>query len=162
MGPTRALGEELDPVFQIILDFMNANPNEVITMEFGDIDGDAVIISNYIQSKLAQHFIDPTTGHSLMYASTSNAPWITLREMINMNTRIVVFYGRIYNNVQNRRPWIHSGRDWFTESFNYTSNDMKPDDISNSFIGYCSANETIIRNDIQTYGREKWQAIDDT
>jgi hypothetical protein len=97
-SPARALGGELDPTFKVILDFMNSNPNEVITMEFGDTDGDPQILSNYIQSKLAQYFVNQTTGHSMMYSmSDPNNPWITLREMINNNTRIVVFFGRIYN-----------------------------------------------------------------
>jgi hypothetical protein len=162
-GPTRALGSELDPIFQVILNFMNANPNEVISMEFGDTDGDPAIISTYIQTKLEQYFVNATTGHSMMYIPTDpNVPWITLREMINRNTRIVVFYGRTYNNVQNRRPWIHSGRYWITESYSYTPDDMKPDEITNSFIGHCSDNNTVIRNEIQTSGREKWQAIDCT
>ncbi|PKK78054.1 PLC-like phosphodiesterase [Rhizophagus irregularis] len=162
-NPARALGEELDTVFQVILDFMNSNPNEVITIEFGDTDGDPQILSNYIQSKLAQYFVNQTTGHSMMYSmSDPNKPWITLREMINNNTRIVVFFGRIYNNVQNRQPWIHYTYEWFTKSYRYTSNDMTPEQLTNSFNGYCATSDAVIRNDTQLYGKVRWQTIDDT
>lgn len=142
---------------------MNSNPNEVITIEFGDTDGDPQILSNYIQSKLAQYFVNQTTGHSMMYSmSDPNRPWITLREMINNNTRIVVFFGRIYNNVQNRQPWIHYTYEWFTESYSYTSNDMTPEQLTNSFNGYCATSDAVIRNDTQLYGKVRWQTIDNT
>ncbi len=162
MGLARALGSELDPIFESILNFMNENPNEVITIEFGDVDGDAAIISEYIQSKLAQYFINGT-GHSMMYVKKDpNDPWPTLREMIRDNTRIVVFFGRIYNNLKNREPWIQDTDFWFTASYNYTYNDMTSDQLVNSFTDWCNSAEEIIKDDEQLYGKVKWQTIDGT
>ncbi|CAG8530516.1 10574_t:CDS:2 [Funneliformis caledonium] len=159
---TRALGSELDPIFQTILDFMNENPNEVITIEFGDTDGDPAKLGAYIQTKLSQYFINET-GHSMMFSKTDpETPWPTLREMIMNNTRLVVFFGRLYFNMQERQPWIQNTGFWFTDSYTYTSNASNAQVLTKSFSDWCTASDVIILQDQNTFGKAKWQTIDGT
>ncbi|CAG8580704.1 9775_t:CDS:2 [Ambispora leptoticha] len=164
MGLARALGDELDLVFKQIRNFMVANPNEVISLEFGDIDGNATLMGDYIQKKLEQYFVNET-GHSMLFSlSLNNNTWPTLRQMIETDQRIIIWYSYLYDSTPNRRPWIHNVWNWYTASYSYTADDMTAAQLNNSFTEYCdnaNAKQTI-NHDMLTYGRVLWQTMDQT
>ncbi|CAJ0841856.1 10566_t:CDS:2, partial [Entrophospora sp. SA101] len=162
MGLSRALGQELDTAFKAFRDFIDENPNEIITLEFGDIDGNGGIISNYLQNKLAEYFIDSTTGHILMYTMNSDTTWPTLREMIQNNQRIVIFFGTLYNQLTNKVNWIQYTDDWFTDSYTYTSNATTYKELVTTFTNWCQNSVQVIQNDEIELHRPRWQTVDAT
>ncbi|CAG8447786.1 8055_t:CDS:2 [Ambispora gerdemannii] len=162
MGLARALGDELDLVFEQFRDFLKENPNEIISIEFGDIDGDGAFIGDYIQKKLEEYFIDET-GHSLLFSRTlNNNTWPTLRQMIEKDQRVIIWFSYLYDQTPNRRPWIHNVWDWFTASYSYTAEDMTAAQLNSSFTEYCRNANQVINHDKLTYGRVLWQTIDAT
>ncbi|KAG9290976.1 hypothetical protein G9A89_003431 [Geosiphon pyriformis] len=161
--PYRALGDELDPVFKQIRDFLETNPNEIVTIEFKDTDGDISVSGTYIQSKLEQFFIiDP--GHSMVWPKIGREfKWPTLREMIEENQRIVIFFGNsLYKKTPNLKPWIQSSKDWFIESFTYSYNAGTLHELSKAFIQWSEKAQDLIKDDKQKFGRVRWQVLDDT
>ncbi|RKP11981.1 PLC-like phosphodiesterase [Piptocephalis cylindrospora] len=59
----RALGEELPDAFSQIRQFLEENPFEVVTIEFGDNDGDPRVNAPNIASKLEEHLGDYLYHH---------------------------------------------------------------------------------------------------
>ncbi|CAG8536588.1 11230_t:CDS:2 [Ambispora gerdemannii] len=157
----RAIGDGFDPVLKTIRDFLDANPNEILTIEFNDGDGDYAKLAGDIQSKLEQYFITEP-GHSMLVTrEDNNAPWPTLRQMIETNQRIVVFFGYFYDSTPNRKPWINSKSYWLTDSYTYTAPAGSAARLDQSFTEWCQNSTNIIENDKKN-GRVKWQAIDET
>ncbi|CAG8556558.1 908_t:CDS:2 [Ambispora leptoticha] len=158
----RAIGGGFEPLFQAIRDFLNANPNEIITIEFNDGDGDYATLAGGIQSKLEQYFITEP-GHSMLVTrKDNNEPWPTLRQMIETNQRIVIFFGYFYDSTPNRMPWINSKNYWLTDSYTYTAPDGSAASLNQSFTEWCKNASNVIKADENMYGRVKWQAIDET
>ncbi|KAI9596743.1 PLC-like phosphodiesterase [Syncephalis fuscata] len=89
MGPSRALGSPLDNHLTQVRDFLKSHPNEVITLEYSDYDGDAAKIAAIIKQKLEEYL----PGKMLERKSNSD-PWPTLGEILGQGKQVVVFLGR--------------------------------------------------------------------
>ncbi|CAG8553099.1 6151_t:CDS:2, partial [Paraglomus brasilianum] len=163
MGLPRALGHSLDDVFSLIRSFLLSHPNEVVSLGFGDYDGNATFIASFIQSKLSQYFTFPN-GTSLFLSRTNNTqPWPTLREMIESNRRVVVWFEWLYNDfgTQKREDWIHSSQYWMTKSYDYAYAATTPQKLNESFVNWCGNADEVIASNVADFGRLKWQIVDD-
>ncbi|CAG8584372.1 1213_t:CDS:2 [Diversispora eburnea] len=160
----RALGADLDSIFSDIKKFMEDNPNEILNIAFGDYDGsNATFIANFIQNKLEYYFVNGT-GYSLMLQEKNG--WPKLKEMIEINQRIVIWFGDLYSElgspINTRKDWIHSIDSYFIPSYTYTAGDLTAQQLNESFIGWSNNVTTVIDDDKKNYGYIRWQAIDAT
>ncbi|KAG9287149.1 hypothetical protein G9A89_001044 [Geosiphon pyriformis] len=164
MGNIRAIGEGLDPTFTQMRDFLKSNPNEVISIEFGDTDGDKKIISSHLQSKLEEYFA--SGGESMIYIrNTKKEAWPTLGKMIKSGQRIVVWFGSgLYNSTPDRKPWIQNTADWFVNSYTYTEKVETAAQLNSSFAEWCAPDKAkkFIEEDMKNLDFARWQTIDQT
>ncbi|CAG8491623.1 7820_t:CDS:2 [Diversispora eburnea] len=159
----RALGTNLDSIFLDIKKFMEDNPNEILNIAFGDYDGlNGTFVANYIQDKLEYYFVNGS-GYSLMLQEKRG--WPKLNKMIEINQRIVIWFGRLYywlwlNNT--RKDWVHSINTHFTVSYTYTAGDLTAQQLNESFNGWSNNSQNVIADDLKNYGYIRWQTIDVT
>ncbi|KAF9585899.1 hypothetical protein BGW38_000170 [Lunasporangiospora selenospora] len=138
-GLIRALGVSLDSILQQILQFMLANPNEVLTIEFNETDGDIPILSRMIVSKILQYFT-LSTGELMFWSRKSiSDPWPTLRDMILANKRIMLFFGDTYDPIPDPKPgWANQKNLWKQDGFTYTSQDSMPRELNKTYYDWCA------------------------
>ncbi|KAF9329621.1 hypothetical protein BG006_007309 [Podila minutissima] len=154
-GAQRAIGISLDSVLSQVLQFLLANPYEVLTIEFNEYDGPGGAISAIILQKVLQYFTLPD-GHLLMYGRVDlSEPWPTLRKMILDNQRLMIFMSDMYYSVPDPKPnWLNMKDWWKQDGFQYTSLDTKPEQLNQSYHKWCEQGPP---ND-GSYVR--WQQID--
>ncbi|KAF9968354.1 hypothetical protein BGZ70_004753 [Mortierella alpina] len=134
-GGLRALGHPLDSILTQILDFMNANPYEVITVEFNENDGDITKLSRMIVEKILKTFRQP--------------------EMILANQRIMLFFGDTYHPIPDPKPaWANHKDTWKLDGFQYTSTDTTPAQLNQSYYEWCAQGPPTDGSYI------RWQQID--
>ncbi|KAF9921258.1 hypothetical protein FBU30_008731 [Linnemannia zychae] len=154
MGVTRAIGIPLDNVLSQILQFILANPYEVLTIEFNENDGDISTLSRLIVDKIVKYF---TVNGELMFwrRKSLSEPWPTLREMILANKRIVIFLGDTYYPIPDPKPdWANQKDAWKMDGFRYTSDDTMPSQLNESYYSWCGKGAPTDGSFIQ------WQQID--
>ncbi|CAG8567673.1 5282_t:CDS:2, partial [Cetraspora pellucida] len=170
-GLYRAAGLELDPVFTDIKNFMDQNPHEIITLEFGhvnDLSTTYNVISHSIQSHLEKYFTNSTTGRPQMLtlpsaSSKNETEWPTLRQMIETDQRIVIWFEELYDALGNdRKPWINHIDPYYVPSYSYTLDSFTAQQLNTSFTQYCNNSTALQANDMKLYGYTRWQTIDDT
>jgi hypothetical protein len=137
-GAQRAIGDTLDSVMTQIQQFMIANPNEVLAIEFNEYDGDATSMSQAQVQKILKYFTLPN-GQSMMWSRSSlTERWPTLSQMINANQRIVVFMGGTYWPIPDPKPgWANQKDAWKKDGFDYCSDDTKPSQLNQSYYSWC-------------------------
>lgn len=137
-GLTRAIGIPLDSVLSQILQFMLANPYEVLTIEFNENDGDVTALSRIIVAKIIKYFTLPSGELMFWPRSSLSEKWPTLREMILANKRIVVFMGDTYWPIPEPKPtWANQKDTWKKDGFSYTSDDTMPVQLNASYYDWC-------------------------
>ncbi|KAI8050422.1 PLC-like phosphodiesterase [Syncephalis plumigaleata] len=86
MGELRALGDRVDNVLAQIRNYTDTASDTVITIEFGDIDGDrrkvAVQLRDAIQAQLGPYLVEQVND---------NTEWPTLGQLIDKQKRVAVF-----------------------------------------------------------------------
>lgn len=138
-GATRAVGDTLDSVMGQIRDFMNANPNEVVTVEFNEYDGDAGLVGKAVVSKVLQYFTKPTGEPMYWTRSNVTEPWPTLRQMIQSDKRIMLFLSDFYYSIPDPKPaWANEKDVWKLDGFRYTNNDTQPAQLNQSYYNWCT------------------------
>ncbi|KAF8972834.1 hypothetical protein BGZ46_010027 [Entomortierella lignicola] len=137
-GAQRAIGDTLDSVMTQIVNFMDANPYEVVTVEFNEYDGDTTLMSNALVAKIEQYFTLPS-GQSMMWPRTSSSePWPTLRTMILANQRIMLFMSNTYYSIPAPVPaWANQKDQWKLDGFSYSYNDSEPAQLNQSYYNWC-------------------------
>ncbi|KAG9072084.1 hypothetical protein KI688_006308 [Linnemannia hyalina] len=154
-GITRAIGIPLDSVLSQILQFMLANPYEVLTIEFNENDGDVTTISKLIVAKVIQYFTLPSGELLLWPRSSLSEEWPTLREMILANKRIMVFMSDTYYPIPDPKPtWANQKDTWKKDGFQYTYDDTMPVQLNASYYEWCGQGAPTDGSFIQ------WQQID--
>ncbi|KAI8585491.1 PLC-like phosphodiesterase [Geranomyces variabilis] len=98
---TRAIGPSIRSTFDSIANWVKQNPNEVITLTFGDHDGD----TNSIATSMKQALQD-TLGPYL-YARNGGA-WPTLGQMVQSGKRVVVMMSRGLDSAGPHFDWVES------------------------------------------------------
>ncbi|KAF9310668.1 hypothetical protein BG003_008306 [Podila horticola] len=138
-GAQRAIGISLDSVLSQILQFLLANPYEVLTIEFNEYDGPGDAISAIIIQKVLQYFTLPD-GHLLMYGRVGlSDPWPTLRKMILDNQRLMIFMSDMFYSVPDPKPgWLNMKDWWKQDGFQYTSLDSQPEQLNQSYHDWCT------------------------
>ncbi|RIB04133.1 PLC-like phosphodiesterase [Gigaspora rosea] len=166
-----ATGLELDPVFSEIKEFMDKNPNEVVSLEFGHINDKGstyYTISHEIQSYLEKYFVNSTTGHSQMVQlppadSTNATAWPTLRQMIENDQRLVIWFAELYDSLgSDVKPWVHRLDNYYIPSFTYTGDVFTPQQLNASFTQHCNNATALMAADKQLWKYNRWETIDDT
>ncbi|KAF9428512.1 hypothetical protein BGZ94_002141, partial [Podila epigama] len=137
-GAQRAIGVSLDSVMSQILQFILANPYEVLTVEFNQFDGPSAKVAAIVMAKIKQYFTLPD-GHELMYSRDGlSEPWPTLRKMILDNQRIMIFLSDLYYNVPDPKPGWALMKDWWKQDgFQYTNQDTFPAELNQSYHDWC-------------------------
>ncbi|RKP25602.1 PLC-like phosphodiesterase [Syncephalis pseudoplumigaleata] len=119
MGELRALGDTLEHVLGQIRSHLETVPDTVITIEFGDVDGDgrsmAIKLRDIVQAQLGRYLVERPKGDSA-------AVWPTLGQLIDKQQRVVVFgSGWTERLAEEERPaWLLSRGDYFVGSWSYT------------------------------------------
>ncbi|KAI8918654.1 PLC-like phosphodiesterase [Powellomyces hirtus] len=106
MGTTRALGVPIRSTLQSIATFLSAHPHEVLTLTFGDHDGDSGTMAVFIQKALQD-----ILGNWLVERSSSaggDAPWPTLGELVKQDKRVVVMMARNMYQAGPKPAWVQS------------------------------------------------------
>lgn len=85
----------LESNFNEIKAFLDANPNEVVTLLF----------ETYIPANLMDTVLTQTGLKPLLHVQELGEPWPTLQEMINSGKRLVFFSD--HNNAQLGQDWYH-------------------------------------------------------
>ncbi|KAI7820288.1 PLC-like phosphodiesterase [Gamsiella multidivaricata] len=153
-GVTRAIGITLDSVLNQILQFMLANPYEVVTMEFNEFDGNATVMAKIIHDKVLQYFTLPS-GQQLMFSRKSlEEPWPTLRDLILANQRLMIFMSDLYWALEPKPEWANQKDTWKQDGFAYTSLDTQPAQLNSTYFDYCTKGPPTDGSFI------KWQQID--
>ena len=98
--------------------FMDKNPQEVIT----------IILECYVNSNLIQDEFERSGLANYIYAKPQNEDWKTLRQMIDDNTRLVVFTDR--RDAQIGQEWYQYCWDYAVET-SFTNHRIK--DFTNEF-----------------------------
>lgn len=78
-----------------IKEFLDANPNEVVTLLF----------ETYISANLMDTVLTQVGLKSILHVQSLSDPWPTLQEMIDANKRLVLFSD--HNNGQIGQDWYH-------------------------------------------------------
>ncbi|KAF9351422.1 hypothetical protein BGX26_010575 [Mortierella sp. AD094] len=137
-GAQRATGDTLDSVLTQIVTFMEANPYEVLTVEFNEYDADTTLMSQALVQKIIQYFTLPSGQMMLWPRSSLNEPWPTLRNMILANQRIMIFMSGTYWAIPSPVPaWANQKDTWKLDGFDYTSNDTQPGQLNQSYYAWC-------------------------
>ncbi|KAI9596745.1 PLC-like phosphodiesterase [Syncephalis fuscata] len=113
MGVTRALGDGLDVHLQQIAEFLNANRDQVIAIEYMDTDGDTA-------------------------RSSTAEPWPTLGQMIDMGKQVVIFSGSIADSLPGsaRPAWIHNRDSYYRNTWNYANGAHSPNQMADIMLAY--------------------------
>lgn len=138
-GAQRAIGYPLDNILSQILQFLLANPYEVLTIEFNEYDGPAAAVSAIVVQKVLQYFTLPD-GQLLMYGRMGlSDPWPTLRQMILANQRLMIFMSDMYYSIPAPVPnWLNMKDWWKQDGFGYTSLDTQPAQLNQSYFDWCT------------------------
>ncbi|KAF8929982.1 PLC-like phosphodiesterase [Dissophora ornata] len=138
-GVTRATGIPLDSVLTQIVQFVQANPYEVLTIEFNEYDGNVTILSSMVVEKVLQYFT-LSSGQSLIYSRTGlGETWPTLRDMILANQRVMLFMSDMYYSLPDPKPvWANEKDTWKLDGFSYSSDDTKPSQLNQSYYDWCT------------------------
>ncbi|KAJ3012721.1 hypothetical protein HKX48_006118 [Thoreauomyces humboldtii] len=100
-GTTRALGPLVSSTFNAIAAWVKSHPNEVITLTFGDHDGDTTAmgtsIKNSLQASLGAH----------MYTRNGGA-WATLGDMVSSGKTVVAMLSRGLDTAGVHYDWVES------------------------------------------------------
>ncbi|KAF9955467.1 hypothetical protein BGZ72_003734 [Mortierella alpina] len=154
-GGLRALGHPLDSILTQILDFMNANPYEVITVEFNENDGDITKLSQMIVEKITRMFKQPSGELMFWSRKDVHEAFPTLRDMILANQRIMLFFGDTYFPIPDPKPaWANHKDTWKQDGFQYTSTDTTPAQLNQSYYEWCTQGPPTDGSYI------RWQQID--
>jgi hypothetical protein len=143
----RALGEELPVAFKRIARFLRDNPREVVTLEFGDNDGDV-----HVNAPSIAHALHTYLGEHL-YSYTAGEQWPTLGEMIDSGKRLVVFMADNRKGLQEDVPWILQRSNHFYGSWVYTHESMTLRSLNTTFYDYCTAGPDVAH-------AMQWQCLD--
>jgi hypothetical protein len=120
----RAVGHAVDKTFDKIKMFMDKNPREVITLEFGDMIGKCSIIMPYLAKMLSTKF-----GPMLAEHGATNEQWPTLGDMVSKNKRIVVFLGHCLKEWKDAPKWALNRGFYYRSSWHRTSKSKNAKDV---------------------------------
>jgi len=111
---------KLSDGLKTIVDFLNDNPREVFS----------IIFESYISAEDTRVALVESGMFDLLYTHTKGTPWPTLQEMIDDNTRVVVFSQDNTGDF----PWYHQAWDfiWDTDYANETPEDFSCDPLRGS------------------------------
>ncbi|KAJ3145403.1 hypothetical protein HDU86_000924 [Geranomyces michiganensis] len=98
---TRAIGPAIRSTFDSIANWLKQNPNEVITLTFGDHDGDTYAMGAAIKQSL-QDSLGP-----FLYSRKGGA-WPTLGDMVASGKRVVVMMSRGLDTAGPQFDWVES------------------------------------------------------
>jgi hypothetical protein len=127
--------EPLTDVLTEIKNYMDAHPNEVITL----------IFESYVGSSAIESALQSTGLLTMAYAKLPSNPWPTLQEMIDQNKRLFILTD--VNDATSAQPWYHYAWDLAVET-NFSVNDVNS--FSNDFNRGDSINELFIFNHFVT------------
>jgi hypothetical protein len=105
-------------VLNEIREFMDENPKEVVT----------IILECYVNSNQIASEIEDSGLSKYLYTKNKHENWGTLKEMIDDNTRLVVFSDR--NGAEVGQEWYHYMWDFAVET-HYANHNLK--DFNNDF-----------------------------
>ena len=115
--------------------FMDANPNEVVT----------IIFESYVSSEMMSDVFAQVGLQAYLHTQTIGEPWPTLQQMIDSNRRLVVFSDE--NDALPAQEWYHYVWDHAVET-NFTNN--SPADFDCDFNRGDSLNDLFIINHFVT------------
>lgn len=118
-----------------IKSFLDANPNEVVTLLF----------ETYISANMMDTVITNAGLKSMLHAQTLGEPWPTLQEMIALDKRLVFFSD--HNNAEIGQDWYHYMWDFIVET---DFENHSPNDFSCGFNRGNSNNDLFIVNHFVT------------
>ncbi|MBI1288962.1 MAG: T9SS type A sorting domain-containing protein [Flavobacteriales bacterium] len=118
-----------------IKDFLDANPNEIVT----------ILFETYITSDLMDTVITQVGLKPMLYVQSLGEPWPTLQEMIDSGKRLVIFSD--HNNGQPGQDWYLYMWDFAVET-NFANNALS--DFSCDFNRGDSINDLFILNHFAT------------
>ncbi|KAI8050425.1 PLC-like phosphodiesterase [Syncephalis plumigaleata] len=138
MGPSRALGSPLDNHLAQVRDFLKANPDEVITLEYGDFDGDASKNAMAIKQKLEEYL-----PGKMLERNDASAPWPTLGEILAQGKQVVVFMGRqLPSFPEGSRPaWANDRAAHYVGTWDYTNSAHDDKTVAAAMIDYANKND---------------------
>jgi hypothetical protein len=85
-------------VFEEFHIWLDAHPNEVVTIFAARVSGDIPI--TYVDGLLDKHHLKP-----LLHHHDQGKPWATLGEMIKSKKRLVVFSGAVHGDILDAEPY---------------------------------------------------------
>jgi len=134
-GKTRALGDELDIALAAFRDFFFSNPRDVVTLTFGEYDGDPAVARSYILARLNAYF----PNQILERGTARDGGFPTLRQMAREDKRLVVFFGIIIEAmpVAQRPLWARLERDYYLGSWSYTNSEHDAQGILRKLEEFC-------------------------
>lgn len=118
-----------------IKDFLDANPNEIVT----------ILFETYISSDMMDTVMTQVGLKPLLFVQTLGEAWPTLQEMIDANKRLVVFSD--HDNAQLGQDWYHYMWDFAVET-DFENN--APSDFSCDFNRGDASNDLFILNHFVT------------
>lgn len=111
--------------------FLDANPNEVITL----------ILECYVSSSTMENELNSSGLSIYLYEKSIGQPWSSLQDMISSNKRLVVFSDQ--NDATANQGWYHYMWDYMVET-HYSVD--SPQNFNNEFNRGDSLNELFIFN----------------
>lgn len=137
-GDLRGLGEDLSKTLETIKSFLVENPNEVVSLEFGDVNGDPVVVGKSIGDSLN------TLMKDLLYEqSNPEQKWPTLQEMIEKNKRVVTFFGCALKGLNPRPNWALPRRAYYLSTWNETQQKaLSAAQVAHLIKHYCDNNHS--------------------
>ncbi|KAI8820254.1 PLC-like phosphodiesterase [Fimicolochytrium jonesii] len=128
-GNKRAIGGDIRQTLQSVASWVNNNPNEIITLNFGDSDGDAASMARYIQGGL-QDILG-----KWLFERSAGAPWPTLGELIAKDKRVVVMFGSNLFNAGPKPAWLQHYDDIIEDPyFKVLADDDNPARLEASYL----------------------------
>ena len=118
-----------------IKDFLDANPNEIVT----------ILFETYISSNMMDTVLTQVGLKSMLHVQTRGEMWPTLQEMIDADKRLVIFSD--HDNGQVGQDWYHYMWDFAVET-NFDNNALS--DFSCDFNRGDSDNDLFILNHFAT------------
>ncbi|KAI8050423.1 PLC-like phosphodiesterase [Syncephalis plumigaleata] len=146
-GATRALGDGLDVHLQQMVDYLNTQHDQIVTIEYMDTDGDVGIIARELVAAIERHL-----SGRLWERLPVNGTWPTLGEMADMGKQVVVFAESIFDALPaGARPkWLHRRNDYYRSTWDYTNNGHTPAEVANLMLAYSPVGTDA----------ERWQCVD--
>lgn len=141
-----AYGDFLDTSLSLFKSFLQDNPQEVVVLEFGDLNGPI----DELTSDLVSSVEGVLDGY--LYSPTSSLQhWPTLGEMIETGNRVVVFTNPVVFNRGKAPPgWLLNRDSYYQGAWEFTHQFQDPSKVSTAIKNYCEERE----------GSGKWLGCD--